>query len=130
MNRIFYSINQYSEIEEHKMDLAAALERVDSFVHYLKESYDLDAEMISASMFGYSHENRNNFIEVSLDGKAEFRVKLEFQLPKKLWFLKWNGLYQVEKQFFDVAALKRLVTGFYQNDLADFKPIFEAAEPQ
>jgi hypothetical protein len=127
MKRIFYGLNDRLETQEREMPLDHAFEKMDSYLHYLKDKYDSVEQAVAASMFGFTHENQNNFIEINLDSKEEFRIKLEFQIPKKWLIFKWHGLYQLERNIHDFDGLKNLVRSFYEKDIFAFQKDFEAA---
>jgi hypothetical protein len=125
MKRIFYSCSIDGAKAERVVESNSALEILDSYLAKQKEKYESDVEAIADSMFGFSI-NRSDFIEISIDSKTEYRIKLECKFKKKLWFFSWNSLYQKEYHVNVIDALKELITKFFENEVGIYKEQFDS----
>ncbi len=124
MKRMFYkcSVDGPSDIE--LVNLAKAQEITSQYIKNQKDFYE-DADLaILESMFGF-HETSSDFIEISIDSKVDYRIRLECKVPKSLWFISYSSLYQKEYKLNSPEKLNAIVGQFFAHDVLGFKAYFD-----
>lgn len=121
--RIWYTVGLDGPQEEHPVNCEDAQRITHEYITQLKEIYETDAELIRDSCFGFCTD-KDNFLEISLDSKAEFRVKFECRTEKSLIGIKRTATFSQAYKTGKVADLDSLIHHFFAFDLDQFKLFF------
>ncbi len=122
---MFYTVSVDGAEDQGFVDIQEALKITSSYINSQKAFYDDPDEAVKESMFGFSI-NQSDFVEVSIDTKEEFRIRLECKCPKSFWFLKWNSLYQKEFHVDTISKLNEILQQFFTHEALDFKSYFDS----
>lgn len=127
MNRTFYSCSIDGANNEREVDVLEAMNILSDYISRQKARYDSDVEATADSLFGFSIDN-SEFIEISIDGKGEYRIKLECKRIKSIWKFSWNSLYQKEYHINDKLHLNDLIKEFFTKNINAYRDHFDAQD--
>jgi hypothetical protein len=88
---------------------------IDDYFARLKPSYDWLEDALAETMFGFQKSN-NEFIEICIFTPEEISFFYEFLSPRKILFLEYSKVIQVEKTLGSKEQLKAAVLSFYDLD--------------
>ena len=120
---IWYTMSLDGPQDEHPVTCADALQTTHDYIRRLKAYYETDAELIRDSQFGFCID-KDNFLEISLDSKSEFRIRFECQTEKSFIGLKRKATFSREYRTGQIADLDSIVHHFFAFDLDQFKAYF------
>lgn len=126
MTRMFYAFSVTEGTKDIRVvTVNEALSIIGKYIDSQKNAYDDPNEAIADSMFGFSL-NKSDFIEICIDSKHEYRIRLECRYPRRWWFLPFKAFYQKEYVVLSVIELNAIVEQFFMQKLGDFKAYFDA----
>ncbi len=80
-------------------------------------------EVVSKSLFGFSHDEKR-FVEIAMETKSTFRVKLEMPVPKRILGMPLSTLCQKEIKIEGIERLHEITTQYFDMNLDDFRQYF------
>jgi hypothetical protein len=124
-NIVFYSFTENKPKDKRKVTGNEAVKIIDEYRNNLKAFYEDPDKALEDSLFGFSY-SKTDFIEICIDTKDTFRIKLECKYKRSFWFLSWNSLFQKEFELNNIEELKLIVIEFFNKDIDAFKSYFNS----
>jgi hypothetical protein len=116
VNIQWYSIDRNVSVVDRGIATKEDAERIiDDYFARLKPSYDWLEDALAETMFGFQKSN-NEFIEICIFTPEEISFFYEFLSPRKILFLEYSKVIQVEKTLGSKEQLKAAVLSFYDLD--------------
>ena len=109
---------------EGAVDLAEAYQIVSEYIAGQKESYESEDDPFAISIFAFQRDN-NNFLEIAIDSKTLFRVRLQCRCTKKIWKLSWRSTYDKDLHVPSAEEIRSIVRKFFQEEMEAFRLYFD-----
>jgi hypothetical protein len=119
----FDQFSQSVEVPDGIVSLTVAKDIVDQYIAGQQDSYESEDSPFAISMFAF-RKNRKEFIEIAIDSKTDYRVRIECQRPRKLLFLSWLSSYSKDLHVPTVKNIQEIVEHFYQMSSEEFYSYF------
>jgi len=103
--------------------LDEAKQIIAEYISSQKEKYESDQEPFAFSIFSFSRDKRN-FIEIAIDSKNEYRIKLECQQKNSFSIFSWKSRLFKEYHITTKDELNNLVEVFYNMEIDKYKEYF------
>ena len=122
------TFSQYSKSLDRPdgpVDLEEAKDIVLAYRNGQRDEYSSDQDPFAISLFNFCRDN-NNFIQVAMDSKTDYRVSLECRFTKRLWKISWRSTYSKDYFVPELKDIMDLVTSFYTMEIEEFRTYFDS----
>jgi hypothetical protein len=116
----WYSIDRnLSVIDRGIATKEDAMHIIEDHFARVKPAYDSGEEALAETTFGFQR-SKEEFIEISISSAEQISFRYEISLPRKILFLSFPKILQVEKTLSSKEEVNGVVSLFYDLDSRSF----------